>query len=257
MKIGVSTASYYPLETEVALEEIGKSGIKTTEIFFNAECELKCSFIDILEDIKDKYGINVTAVHPTMSLAESFMFFSAYERRYRQGLDEYARYSEIAARLGADYIIMHGGKPNGVLNDEEYCERYMQINSVTQKQGVCVLQENVVRYRAGEKEFLKSMVDILGEDAKFCLDIKQAIRCGYNPYELIDEFSNNILHYHISDHSVASDCMLPGKGGFDFKSFFDYTASLGYNGSYIIEVYKDAYKEYSEIANSFLKLNNL
>ena len=91
MKIGVSTASYYPLETEVALEEIGKSGIKTTEIFFNAECELKCSFIDILEDIKDKYGINVTAVHPTMSLAESFMFFSAYERRYRQGLDEYAR----------------------------------------------------------------------------------------------------------------------------------------------------------------------
>ena len=26
MKIGVSTASYYPLETEVALEEIGKAG---------------------------------------------------------------------------------------------------------------------------------------------------------------------------------------------------------------------------------------
>ena len=27
MKIGVSSASYYPLETELALEEIGKSGI--------------------------------------------------------------------------------------------------------------------------------------------------------------------------------------------------------------------------------------
>ena len=53
MNIGISTASYYPLETESALEEIGKSGIKTTEIFFNAESELKDSFIDILEDIKD------------------------------------------------------------------------------------------------------------------------------------------------------------------------------------------------------------
>ena len=54
-----------------------------------------------------------------MSLAESFMIFSAYER-YREAEEAYRRYSEAAAQLGAKYIIMHGGKPNGILSDEEY-----------------------------------------------------------------------------------------------------------------------------------------
>ncbi len=257
MSIGVSTACFYPLETELALEEVGKMGIDTTEIFFNADCELKESFIDILEDIKEEYKINIVSVHPTMSLAESFVFFSNYERRFREGLNTYARYSEIAARLGAKYIIMHGGKPNGILSDEEYCERYFEINRETQKNGVTVLQENVVRFRACNKEFMQSMVDILGNDAHFCLDIKQSIRCGYSPLELIEEFSDNIRHYHISDHTVASDCMLPGNGGFDFKNFFDYTKSKGYKGSYITEVYKYAYKEYEEIAKSYNFLKNI
>ena len=83
MNIGVSTASFYPLETELSLENLGKAGIKHTEVFFNAACELKQSFIDMLTDIKEEYGISVASVHPTMSLAESFMIFSAYERRYR------------------------------------------------------------------------------------------------------------------------------------------------------------------------------
>ena len=35
MKIGISSASYYPMETELAFEEIGKNSIQTSEIFFN------------------------------------------------------------------------------------------------------------------------------------------------------------------------------------------------------------------------------
>ena len=138
MNIGVSTASFYPLETEIALEEIGKSGIKTAEIFFNAECELKPAFIDILTDIQSQYQINIPAIHPTMSLAESFMIFSEYDRRSQESLYKFARYSEIAAELGAKYIILHGGKPNGLLSDQEYCERYMALNQETQKNGITV-----------------------------------------------------------------------------------------------------------------------
>ena len=144
MNIGVSTASFYPLETEAALEELGKAGVKYTEIFFNALSELKPAFIDILEDILDNYGMKVTSVHPTMSLAESFMIFSSYERRYYEAEEQYRRYSEIAARFGAKYIIMHGGKPNGLTTDEEYCERYMRLKEATRENGVAVLQENAI-----------------------------------------------------------------------------------------------------------------
>jgi sugar phosphate isomerase/epimerase len=254
LKLGVSTASLYPLETELALEEIGKAGIKTAEIFFNAESELKDSFIDILIDIKEKYGMEITAVHPTMSLAESFMIFSGYERRFYESLDEFARYSEIAAELGAKYIILHGGKNNGILTDEEYCERYMRLKEQTLKNNVTILQENVFNHRAGDIEFLRSMQNILKNDAEFCIDIKQSLRCGYSPVELIEEFSPNIRHYHISDNSLAGDCLLPGNGTFNFKDFFKLIKSTGYNGDCIIEVYSNSYHDYSEISDSYKKL---
>ena len=251
MKIGVSTACFYPLETELSLEKIGELGIDTSEIFFNAKSELKPSFVDILSDIKNHYNIEISSIHPTLSLAESFMIFSAYERRFYDALDDYSRYSEIAAELGAKYIIMHGGKPNGILSDQEYCEKYMLLKEQTLKNGVTVLQENVFRFRAEDIHFLRSMKEILGKDAEFCLDIKQAIRCGYSPIELFDEFKENIHHYHISDHSISSDCLLPGNGNFNFNAFFKLLNHSGYEGSCIIEVYNNAYKNYEEIKVSY------
>lgn len=254
MNIGVSTASFYPLETELALEKIGKAGVKNTEIFFNCESELKPAFIDMLIDIKNEYGINVTSIHPTCSLAESFLLFSEYNRRFYEGLNIFSRYSEIAAELGAKYIIMHGGKNNGILSDEEYCERYMMLNDRTRKNGIYVLQENAANFRARDREFLRSMCNILGDDAGLCLDIKQAVRSGYDPFELANEFASHIKHCHISDHSIESDCLLPLNGGFNFKTFFEFMSSKGYNGAFIIEVYKNAYKKYDEIFNSFVKM---
>lgn len=254
MKIGVSTASLYPLETELALSEIGKSGVKTTEIFFNCESELKPSFVDMLLDIKSDYGLDITAIHPTLSLAESFMIFSEYERRFYEAIQKFARYSEVARELGAKYIILHGGKPNGHTTDEEYCEKFMALNRETRKNDVTVLQENVVRYRSGDIEFLRSMKDILGDDAQFCFDIKQAIRCGYNPIDLVNEFIENIKHFHISDHSLASDCLLPLNGNFDFKGFFEILKHNNFGGACNIEVYKNAYKNPDEIFVSHKKL---
>lgn len=256
MEIGVSTSCFYPLETELSLENLGKAGVKTAEIFFNANCEFKQSFVDMLLDIQKEYGIKVTSVHPPMSVAESFMIFSAYERRFYEAEEDYRRYSEVAAQLGAKYLIMHGGKPNGVLTDEEYCEKYMRLKDTTRKNGVTVLQENVVRHRAGEIEFLRSLKEILGDEAEFCMDIKQAVRCGYNPIALSNELFDNIKHYHISDHSVASDCLLPGDGGFDFSAFFKNIEGRGYNGACIIEVYKCSYKTYDEIYKSYFNLLN-
>ncbi len=257
MKIGVSTASLYPNLTEVALETIGKSGVKTCEIFFNCESELKPEFIKVLLDIKNRYDMDITAIHPTNSLAESFMIFSEYERRFYESLDKFARYSEVAATLGAKYINLHGGKPNGLTSDYEYCERYMALNRETQKNGVAVLQENVVGYRSGNIDFLRSIRDILGADAQFCFDIKQSIRCGYNPIDLINEFYKNIRHFHISDHTINSDCLLPFNGNFDFKSFFEKLKIKNFTGACVIEVYKNAYKNPSEIFDSYKKLKKL
>lgn len=247
MKIGVSTACYYPLETEKSLIEVGKAGIDTTEIFFNASVELEQDFVNELKAIKDYYGINVTSVHPTASLADSFMLFSAYERRLKEGLDTYRRYGEIAAQFGAKYVILHGGKPNGVLDDDGYCERFLQISDAVETGGAILLQENVVHFRGGNLDFLQKMKKNLGERAAFCLDVKQSIRNGYSPFSAMEILGNSVKHLHLSDNNEHKDCMLPLRGTFDFKGFLNLALRCGFSGDGVIEVYRNAYDEYAEL----------
>ncbi|MBQ8203241.1 MAG: sugar phosphate isomerase/epimerase [Clostridia bacterium] len=250
MKIGVSTSCFYPLLTEKSLELVGENGVKLTEIFFNANSELENSFVAELVKIKEHYGIDVVSVHPTMSLAESYVLFSGYERRFREGLDSYKRYAEAAVKLGAKYIIMHGGKPNKFLTNEEYCHKFFEVARAVKENGATLLQENVVKFRAGDLDFLKNMVKILGNDANLCLDIKQSIRGGYSPFDVVESVGENIRHIHISDNSKAGDCLLPSKGTFDFKKLFADVKKKGYNGAAIIEVYDFCYKDYSEVFES-------
>ena len=245
--------------TEESLRLVGKAGVKATEIFFNANCELEKSFVSILKDIKNEYGTSVLAVHPTMSLAESFMLFSAYERRYEEGLDQYKRYAEIAAELGAKYIIMHGGKPNRVLDDHGYFERFAGIAEAVRRNGAVLLQENVVNFRAGDLSVLSDMKEYLGKDAAFCIDIKQCVRGGYSPFEAIKLLGGCVKHLHLSDNSPENDCMLPLRGSFDFERFFGACKAAGYAGNAVVEVYRDAYGEYAELFasyNDFIKSLN-
>lgn len=257
MQLGISTACFYPVETERALSLVGENGVKHTEIFFNANCELCPEFVSELRGIALRYGISVLSVHPTMSLAESFMLFSNYDRRLREGLDNYRRYGEIAARLGAKYVIMHGGKPNGILDDDRYCERFLQISDAVAESGAVLLQENVAKYRAQNIAFLKNMVRNLGERAAFCMDVKQCIRGGCTPGELLEAVGANVRHLHISDHTPEADCLLPGNGGYDFSDLFARLRRLGYTGGAVIEVYRGAYREPDEVFASLRHLKGL
>ena len=255
MRVGISTASFYPMLTEKALQAVVERGVPCTEIFFNAKCELEPHFVDELARIKSLGNTDIVSIHPTMSLAESFMLFSAYDRRLYEGLDEYKRYGEVAAMLGARYVIMHGGKPNGVLNDEQYCERFLQISEAVAQNGAMLLQENVNNFRAGNLEFLKKMAEILGDKVNFCLDVKQSIRGGYTAHEVIKAVGKHIRHLHISDNNSERDCLLPLNGSYDFNALFNSVREIGYEGDAVIEVYSNAYQCHEEIFESLKALD--
>ncbi len=254
MKLGISSSCLYPMHTEDAFLEIARQGVPVTEIFFNAACELTEPFLQQLCKIKDCYGISVCSVHPTMSLAESFMLFSGYDRRYAEGLDQYKRYAEIAATLGARYIIMHGGKPNDVLDNRGYFERFAAIAQAVRENGAVLLQENVVNFRAGNLDVLCQMAEYLGDDAAFCLDVKQSIRGGYSPFDVLEKLGNKIKHLHLSDSTEENDCMLPTKGNFDFSAFIKKAYEVGYSGNAVIEVYRNAYGVPQELFDAYKML---
>ena len=67
MKLGISTAAFYPMETEKALEFLGQNGVPVTEIFFNCHGELEDDFVDLLNSIRKRYGIEINSVHALLS----------------------------------------------------------------------------------------------------------------------------------------------------------------------------------------------
>lgn len=256
-RFGVSSSCFYPLETEKALETVGKYGFKNTELFLNSFSEMDDSFVSEYLRIKDKYGINIVSVHPFQSFAESFYLFSNYERRWKDILPMYDRLFKVTSLLGADIFVFHGLKIPGSIDDEKYCKRFVHLIEMGAKYGVRVCHENVAKHRGESPEYLKMMRDYIGNDFKIVLDIKQTRRAGYTPYDFLDKLSDAVVHIHISDKNDKLDCITPLKGDFDFKQFFERTESTGYNGKYMIELYEWSFENAQEIADAYKKLNEM
>ncbi len=89
MKTGLSTACFYPMQTEEALIKVGELGFASTEVFFNSTSELDISFLKKLKQTQDKYKIKMNSVHPMASFAESYMLFSTYTRRFIDTVEMY------------------------------------------------------------------------------------------------------------------------------------------------------------------------
>ena len=256
MKIGMSSACFYPLETEKSLELIGRAGAKTAELFFNAPSELKKPFLNELVSIKDNYSMNITSVHPFMSFGEGFYIFSSYRRRFEDSLDMYSRFFEAAAFLGAKLFVLHGSK-EPALARTEYAQRLFELNGRAKEFGIQIAHENVVHYVGQRPEFMFYLKEQLGDDFKMTLDVKQARRSNEDPFEFIRLMGDSIVHVHVSDSTRNLDCLPPGKGRFNFERLFAELERIGYSGKYIIELYKHNFSGIEDLTESQEYLSGL
>jgi sugar phosphate isomerase/epimerase len=247
MSIGVSTSCYYPLATELAFKKIASLNVKTCEIFFNSFSELEKPFLKEICKIRDDYGMRVPSVHPFLSFGEPYLLFSEYERRFLDTIEFYKKYFEAANFLGAKFLVMHGGKESKYVADDLFFERFAKLAQEGRKSGIIVAQENVVNYRGQSPDLLVNMKAFIGDDFKIVLDIKQAGRAGYSPFEFIEQLPGSIVHIHISDSNGQQDCMPPGEGSFDFVRLLAEMKAAGDEGDYIIELYRHNFEDDSQI----------
>lgn len=259
MEIGASTSCFYPLETEKALEKIIDIGFKKTEVFFNTSSELEVPFVKEMKKQGDDAGLQFLSVHPFSSNLENNCIFGEYQRRYDDFIGLYRQHCEAAAILGAKILVIHGAyaRLKRPLPEEHYFERFASLIEIGKQEGVTVCQENVVKFRSQSLDFLKRMRSYLGDDFNMVLDIKQAIRSGYNPFEIVDEMKDSIAHVHLSDHNDVADCMPPGRGNFDFKRLFNTLDEANYKGSYVIELYSMGYDIEKELKFSKSFFDNM
>lgn len=247
MKIGISTACLYPMELEKSLSELIELGFRALECFINTESELKPDFVARLKGLTDHAGGRIISLHPFTSICEGLMLFSEYPRRTQDGIDFYRRYFEAAQALGARIVVMHGAKTPYPIEIERYCERFARLNEVASDYGVTVAQENVNGYKSAEPDFLRGMRRILGDRVKFVLDIKQSVRAGHTPYEVAGAMGDGIIHVHANDHRPGQDCLLPGQGEMDYPKLQRMLQSFGYQGRWMIEVYRKNFQCSSQL----------
>ena len=74
---GVSSACFYPQETEKAIEKLISYQIPLCEIFLNSPSELRPEFMGALKQKTEQNQLRVVSFHPFTSFMESFFLFSS------------------------------------------------------------------------------------------------------------------------------------------------------------------------------------
>ncbi|MBQ3928619.1 MAG: sugar phosphate isomerase/epimerase [Clostridia bacterium] len=253
MKIGISTGCLYPMLTEDCICELLQWGFDSIEIFFNTFSELEEPYLAQLKDMLDRHGAVVRSIHPFTSSYESFLLFSAYERRFDDGVRLYEMYYRAAARLGAKKVVLHGLREDfhSALPVEEYFRRFAVLQQRAAEYGVTLLQENVNRFISNRIDFVRQMKEKIPQSAAFVCDIKQAHLGGIRPVDMVCAMGSSLKHIHINDFSADDRCVLPGCGVFDYKEFFDNVQKTGFDGDVMIEVYRFSYDKLSELRAAY------
>lgn len=250
MQIGVSTASLYPLHVEDAFRELAQLGVRTAEVFANAECEARDPILTQICEIRNEYGMCVPSFHPFSSPMESVYLFSTYDRRINEMMEMYRRFFMSMQTLGARIFVLHGAILSSKCTAPHYLEQFRMLSEAGKEFGVTVAQENVSYCMSGRLEFLKMMKCELGDYAKFVLDLKQARRSGENPIDYVEALGENIVHCHLSDANGDKDCLPIGKGEFDFEGFTRKILSKGFEGAFVVELYRSNYGDFTELKSS-------
>ena len=250
MVIGASTSNFYPALLEDALDTVLSLGFRDTEVFFNAASELDPSFVTELRRRVDDAGARVHAVHPHTSFMEPHFLFSPYARRADEMLDNYKRTFDAAARLGAKFLVLHGDRLGGALTVEQSIERYERLYDLGVTYGVRVAQENVVRFRSQDLDYIRALKEALGSKAAFVLDIKQTVRCGVSVEAVAAAMGDAIVHVHASDHDAEHDCLPPSKGTFDYTRLFSLLRDIHYNGAVLIELYRHGFDDPQDLVTA-------
>ena len=250
VKIGVSTASLYPTQTEVALKYLSEQGVGYTELFLNTPSELSDSYLGQLCKIVTSSKINVRAIHPYTSELESLLFFSDYPRRVEDGLEIYRRYFEIGKKLKSKYFIFHGQNLRNPYPSARGFKNMEKLLELAKDYGMNLLQENVARCVSSKLSYIREMKEYFGDEIGFTLDIKQALRSNLCFEEVLEEMGENLRHIHLSDHDLSHDCLLPGEGNMNLSLLKSKLNEKNFTGSLIIELYRQNYKDKEDLIRS-------
>ena len=260
MDVGISTASFYPdALADDSIPLIRELGVKRIEVFLGTFSEYEEDFCKRLRDIIDNNGLSVYSVHALGTQFEA-QFFSLTKRQREDSRKLFVKIFKCAQVLGAGVYVFHG--PPLRVNAKPYID-FPKVGPICDElahiagdYGIKFSWENVSWCWYSFPQFADWLLEHSKSDnVFFTFDIKQAMQTGYEPMEFLKHMGDRVINVHAIDYKLDKTLTLPGKGIFDFDGLGKQLKAIDYRGHVFLEVYRENYKDYEDLARSLKFLN--
>ena len=255
MKLGMSSAAFYGWrETEDQAALLRSFPLDLCEIFLETHSEYSGAFGAL---VRERLGdLPCLSVHPKGTQFEQDLFGRS-GRQERDALRAFRGVCEAGQALGAKYYVFHGPysvsgslRPGAIFELEK---RVANLREIAAAHGLELLWENVSWCAMRLPEDVKEIAERF-PDMGFVLDVKQALRAGAQPLEMLRAMSGRVRHVHVLDWSAEGRLCLPGQGTVDWRALMDALRAQGYDGAVILEPYEWMSRNHDTLRASLMYL---
>ena len=238
MRLGLSTSAFYGRwETEESALAISRMGLDCAEVFLQTRSEYTREFARCV--LGNLGGVPCTSVHPLGTAFENALI-SRSARQRRDARDVLCSVLDASSELGSAMYVHHGRHtPRCEVLPWKMSANAEMIGIIAEEakaRGMFVAWENVAWCQLTAPERVLEAKEAL-PDVRFTLDIKQAMKSGYDPLQFAVAMGDRLANVHICDWNEEGKLCLPGEGCFDFNAFIAALREAGYDGPIIIEPY--------------------
>jgi sugar phosphate isomerase/epimerase len=249
IKVGLSTASVYPLRTEAAFEYAARLGYDGVELMVWAESVSQD--VAAIQRMSEKYGMPVLSVHAPCLLISQRVWGS-------NPISKLDRSVRAAEELGAQTVVVHPP----FRWQRRYAEGFSdQVAGLEESSDVLVAVENMFPFRAdrifgtgqpsisrmrkrggtpgvGVSAFAPSYDPLDGNHAHYTLDLSHSATAGTDAIDMADRMGEGLVHLHLCDGSGAStdEHLVPGRGTQPAVEICEMLAASNFSGHVILEV---------------------
>ncbi|WP_078314508.1 sugar phosphate isomerase/epimerase [Mycobacterium sp. D16Q16] len=250
IKVGLSTASVYPLKTEAAFEYAARLGYDGVELMVWAEAVSQD--VAAVAKLSRKYDMPVLSVHAPCLLVSQRVWGA-------NPIPKLERSVRAAEKLGAQTVVVHPP----FRWQRRYAEGFAeQVASLEDSSDVHVAVENMFPLRAdrlfgagqssvermkrrggrpgiGVSAFAPSFDPTDANHAHYTLDLSHTATAGTDAVEMMRRMGSGLTHLHLTDGTGASvdEHLVPGKGTQPVAQVCRELASGDFTGQVVLEVH--------------------
>ena len=249
IKVGLSTASVYPLRTEAAFECAAELGYDGVELMVWAEPVSQD--IGAVSRLSRRYRVPVLSIHAPCLLISQRVWGADPILKLNRSV-------QAAERLGAQTVVVHPP----FRWQRRYAEGFAdQVAWLEQRSDVLVAVENMFPFRADRffgsgqpsiermrrrggrpgpaiSAFAPSYDPLDGNHAHYTLDLSHTATAGTDAMDMARRMGAGLVHLHLCDGNGAStdEHLVPGRGTQPAVEMCQMLAGGEFTGHVILEV---------------------